>query len=677
MRGRIRKAGMTETIATNLIGLDTLHWLEARGGCFCLVTRWDSKGNSPGKRCFEDDWPDKPYTVEQVKKHFIAGGNVGLLCGVHSGGLHLLDADEDFSQFCEYFPWAKTTPAIVRDGPDKGKLIIRIAGDLPPEPKKFKHEPIDKSPFFEFLATGNMGVVAGINPAGKDIVYRLINSGQEIPIFTVADINDICKIWCDEGLDDSTTHQAPEAMPAYDQPEHQNGDNLLESVLAVWSTTRIFEHFNRVGKTRMESKGEWLRLYGNGGLFLHCENGQPDNGWAIPGEKIGGGPFQAWWYCKYGNAHTPKGHAFYELMCEMANVAGIPIPEPTHQADPEVAHARETPPQPEALPIEGTTAEKPYNKPSYIHDASDVFLPRPPRIWVMDQLILERSLNLWVGKFGSKKTWSILSAAVCIALKKPWLLFEVPKAVKVLYIDQDMGEDYTQEYLEKCIRGEVGQDFITGKLSYISGAGYDLFNPDTVNRLSIDILNTGAELVFMDALRNFTPGRDENSVKEMQPALNTLRQLTFLTKAAFVVSHHENRAGEWSGSTAIPGGVDSMLSIKSEEGNPFINFKTGKKRSGKPQEFAAKGVWSEDDSQFYLVEVDANSIKPVSQKALDVLDFFDDGDKPFPTLQAHFDLIGKTTLYSIVGDWVKKKKLERKNQDAATGQPAVYGKVML
>jgi hypothetical protein len=268
----------------------------------------------------------------------------------------------------------------------------------------------------------------------------------------------------------------------------------------------------------------------------------------------------------------------------------------------------------------------------------------------------------------------MLSAAVCVALNKPWLGFATPKPVKVLYIDQDMGEDYTQEYLEKCIRGELGVNDISGKLSYISGAGYDLFNPDDLSLLYLDIVRTGAELVFMDALRNFTPGRDENSVKDMQPALNTLRQLTYTTHAAFVVSHHENRAGEWSGSTAIPGGVDCVLSIKSTEGSKFINFKTGKKRSGKPQEFAAEATWTEDDQQFYLTPADLEALKRPDQKALDVLNYFEEqGDKSIPDLMAFFDRIGKTTLYSIIDYWVKKDKLDRKNPTAKLGTAAIYG----
>jgi len=339
------------------------------------------------------------------------------------------------------------------------------------------------------------------------------------------------------------------------------------------------------------------------------------------------------------------------------------------------AHSEPTEP-PEFTPIEGTTAAKPQPRVRYVvHDASEVFLPRTPRIYVLDQLVLERSLNLWVGKFGSKKTWSMLSAAVCAALKKPWLGFEIPKPVKVLYIDQDMGEDFTQEYLEKCIRGELGADYIDGKLCYISGAGFDLYNPDDVNLLYLEVLKAGADLVFMDALRNFTPGRDENSVKEIQPALNALRQLTYLTKAAFVVSHHENRAGEWSGSTAIPGGVDCVLSIKSEENKPFVFFKTGKKRSGKPQEFVAEAVWTDDGSQFYLREADIDAVKPISPAALDVLDSFENGDKNIPELQAFFDRIGKTTLYKIVDEWVRRKKIERKNPNAPLGQAAVYGLV--
>jgi hypothetical protein len=343
------------------------------------------------------------------------------------------------------------------------------------------------------------------------------------------------------------------------------------------------------------------------------------------------------------------------------NLGGMPQID---QVPPEPEHA------PEDYSQETTVKPQRYT----VYDASEALLPIPPRIWLIDQIVLERSLNLWVGAFGSKKTWSMLSAAVCASLTKSWVGYDVPKPIKVLYIDQDMGEDYTREYMAQCIRGELGENDIAGKLSFISGANFDLFNPDDLNLLYLEIVKSGAELVFMDALRNFTPGRDENSVKDMQPALNALRHLISSTRAAIVISHHENKAGGWSGSTAIPGGVDCMLSIKSDENQPFIFFKTGKKRSGKPQDFAGHATWTDDGQQFYISAADMDALKPVDPKALDVKNYFEEeGDKSFSELQAFFDRIGKTTLYKIIDYWIDKHEIERKNPNAPRGQAAIYG----
>ena len=59
-------------------------------------------------------------------------------------------------------------------------------------------------------------------------------------------------------------------------------------------------------------------------------------------------------------------------------------------------------------------SEKP---PRYIiRDAKYILTPRPPIESIIEGIITRGSVNVLVGKFGSKKTWSAISAGACVAL---------------------------------------------------------------------------------------------------------------------------------------------------------------------------------------------------------------------------------------------------------------------
>jgi P4 family phage/plasmid primase-like protien len=316
--------------SAELVGMDALTWLAEHGAQFCKVAAWDAPGNSPGKRALGEGWQTKPYTLEQVLPHIKAGGNVGLLCGDLSGGICLLDLDEDFSGFTSYFPEMAKAPAIVRPGPDKGKVLVKIAGGTIPAGKKWKHELTDKHPFIEWLANGNQGVIPPSKHPDNGESYRLINPENGIKAMSCQSLSDMLAIWTGTGFEDNEPAAPPE--PTISTPTPSNGDGLKEKVLAAWDPLKVFTHFGMAAKTRLESRGEWVRLFGNGGLFVHVTNGVYDT-WALGGTKgAGGDTFDAWWYCQKGAYKAPRDRRFYELLKDMATAAGIPIPERTYQA---------------------------------------------------------------------------------------------------------------------------------------------------------------------------------------------------------------------------------------------------------------------------------------------------------------------------------------------------------
>lgn len=356
---------MTAQTAVNVLtGLDALRWLANAGAKFCKVNQWNAPEDK-GKAPFEAGWQKKPLTFAEIQPHIAAGGNVGLICGDLSGGICLLDADQDYSKFGIVIPSLANAPAIVRPGPDKGKIIIRVVGELPPA-RKFRRAG-ERAPFFEYLANGNQGVIPpSRHPKGE--YYQLVNAGQPIPELTPQRLADIFYIWTGENTE-AEQRPAPAVYTPTAPREHPNGDGLKEAVMTAWGDSlEVFRHFGMAGKTRQEG-GDWLRLFGNGGLFVHLTAGRPDT-WAMPGDKIGGDLFDAYYFASGKGNKAPRDRGFYDLLQEMARERGVPIPEhhprqaPEEMPEPDYNPEPPMDPQEEEEPLPASNTISPTDMPA-------------------------------------------------------------------------------------------------------------------------------------------------------------------------------------------------------------------------------------------------------------------------------------------------------------------------
>jgi hypothetical protein len=255
---------------------------------------------------------------------------------------------------------------------------------------------------------------------------------------------------------------------------------------------------------------------------------------------------------------------------------------------------------PEAI----TPQASPQEKPRYIlRDAAYALEPQPPINYIVNNLLTNSSLNLFFGEPGSKKTYTTLSLAVCVANGKPWLDFKT-KQTPVLIIDEESGERRFSRRLAEAIRGELCDT--SSPIHYASLAGFKLDSDNDPTILQALIENTAAGLVIFDALADLMDG-DENDKKDVQPVFNHLRKIAENTDSAILVIHHSNKQGGYRGSSAIKGSVDLMVQVTSENGSNLINFQTEKNRDGEKTAWAAEAVWTE--SEFYLKPSDNRPIE--------------------------------------------------------------------
>lgn len=242
-----------------------------------------------------------------------------------------------------------------------------------------------------------------------------------------------------------------------------------------------------------------------------------------------------------------------------------------------------------------------------------------PLEFLVENLITKGSVNLFFGTGGSKKTWLCLDMAVDVALGKPWLGRETEQTT-VLIVDEESGPKRLRLRILKTLNGHLAPGWENVPLAYTSLSMIDLGDPDDINALHVLIEETGAGLVIIDALADVCPGRDENSVKDMQPVFHNLRALAESTDAAFLIIHHSNKQGGYRGSTAIQAACDLALEISSQPGNLYVDVKTEKARDIEPQSFTCKANFPETIDQFYLTETDAQPrTKAINKSQLYVL----------------------------------------------------------
>jgi archaellum biogenesis ATPase FlaH len=263
--------------------------------------------------------------------------------------------------------------------------------------------------------------------------------------------------------------------------------------------------------------------------------------------------------------------------------------------------------------IDPKTKEEEEEQPRYvIRSAAQAYEPLPPVEYTVQDFIPSGNIVLLYGESGSKKTYSMLSMAVCIAMGKPWLGFSTIQR-KVLYIDEEMGESWLLRRLRAAIEGEFGTKDIP--MDYVCFPGFKLDTREGADGLLKEIQEHEYKLVVLDSFSEIMTG-DENSKEDTIKVFAAARRIVELTGCTIVIVHHPNRQGGYRGSSSIKNQVDIMIKVVSEDDSKFIDFITEKFRHAKKTKFKAEAHWVGEE-QFYLTLSDVPNKprpRPASQQ---------------------------------------------------------------
>jgi hypothetical protein len=305
-----------------------------------------------------------------------------------------------------------------------------------------------------------------------------------------------------------------------------------------------------------------------------------------------------------------------------------------------------------------------------IRSAADALKPRPPLEWVVDNLVSRGSLSIFYGEPGSKKTYSLLWLAACAARGAEWLDFTT-RACRVLFVDEESGETRLSARLAQVLHGALADD--STPIRYVSLAGLRLNDPGDAGQFCALIEQEQAELVIVDSLAAITSG-DENSKQEVQPVMTALRSIAEQSGAAIVLIHHSGKNGIYRGSSAYKASTDLLVHVTSEDGSPYVNFKTEKNRDGVAMGWAAKAAWVEKDdpaeSQFYMEAAMAqrrgkspgeNKMSPGKEHVLRHLE--EHGDSPLPDIVAAADICSANAARLATFALAREGRIHRTNSD--------------
>jgi hypothetical protein len=181
----------------------------------------------------------------------------------------------------------------------------------------------------------------------------------------------------------------------------------------------------------------------------------------------------------------------------------------------------------------------------------------PAPRYLIDGLMVENSLGLVWGPWGSGKTFLNLAWAGFVGSGSWWLGREVTQT-KVLWVAGEgvagLGKRIMAFEHGHGIYGMHGVTFHHGRIN--------LMDKGAVAGFAEGVAEGGYGLIFLDTLARCMPGGDENSAKDVGQVVEALDTVRHTTNAAVWALHHSTKEGSGArGISAYLGACDTELEV--------------------------------------------------------------------------------------------------------------------
>jgi hypothetical protein len=194
-------------------------------------------------------------------------------------------------------------------------------------------------------------------------------------------------------------------------------------------------------------------------------------------------------------------------------------------------------------------------------------LELPAMEWLIAGRIPQHSLAVLYAPAGVGKSFVALSLALCVASGMEWLGARVDRSRVVFVAAEGSAGLPARVRAWKAHHGL--QDYADYLGVWFVTQPVQLLEPASVARflMSLTSLDDAPGLIVIDTLARCMVGGDENSSKDVGLAIAALDRICRATGATVLVVHHTRKDGESErGSSALRGAMDTMLSLRGEEG---------------------------------------------------------------------------------------------------------------
>lgn len=198
-------------------------------------------------------------------------------------------------------------------------------------------------------------------------------------------------------------------------------------------------------------------------------------------------------------------------------------------------------------------------------------MQRPPKEWLINDLIGKRDLAMIFGDAGSYKSLVVIEFIVAAAQGRPAAdRFSTPRPLRIAYCAGEGIAGLPGRFIAAVNKYQVTPEDIPIDIYTDVPQLYDPQNEHNiftfVNELSAQFSEAGKQLdlLVIDTMHTAAVGADENHAKDMGVILQSMKHTRERLGCTVLLVHHANRAGGYRGSSALHGAMDTMLQTKAD-----------------------------------------------------------------------------------------------------------------
>ncbi len=183
---------------------------------------------------------------------------------------------------------------------------------------------------------------------------------------------------------------------------------------------------------------------------------------------------------------------------------------------------------------------------------------RPKPEMLIGRVLTCAGTSLLTAKHASFKSFFALDMALCVATGTAWQGETVKRGPVVYVAAEGAGglEKRVRAWMMHHDHSDYPSDFhVLDEPARIADAGVLTPFIEAVSELR-------PALIVLDTLARCAVGLDENSARDMGLFVEATRELAAATGAHVLIVHHNNKGGEFRGSTAIAAAVDTHMSLE-------------------------------------------------------------------------------------------------------------------